>query len=447
MKSTKRITSALLSLLLIISIALSATSCFSLQIPQVGVNNGDTDGDGGSTDNGANNDQGGSQVIPDSATGDSSDSGDDSSDPSDFIAGEQDVSYDKLTPATRGLLAGVRIVSNFERYIGYGQSTLSQYKKEGSGVIYKLDRSAGNAYIITNYHVVYHSDSISTNKISTDIDVYLYGQESAGYKIKAKFVGGSLSGDIAVLKIENSQVIKHSNAIVPRIADSECVRVFDDCFAVGNPEGYGISITEGKINVDLENLSILGADGKTTLNLRVMRVSAAINEGNSGGGLYNSDGELIGIVCAKRTGDDVDNIAYAIPINLAKNVANIIIESEGTLKQNETGYYKYQLGITMSATASGVKIDEATGELIRVEKVEIVDIDESSKVSGELGVGDVITSITVDGKTVTTTRVHHVVDMMLTAREGSTVSISVIRDGISLTKTFTVTSDMRVKAN
>jgi serine protease Do len=259
-------------------------------------------------------------------------------------------------------------------------------------------------------------------------------------------VGGSLVHDIAVLKIEGSEVIKNSHAISPVIADSEQVRVFDDVFAVGNPEGFGISVTEGKINVDLETLSLLGADGKTNLHLRVMRISAAINEGNSGGGLFNEKGELCGIVCAKRTGDDVDNIAYAIPINLAKSIADVIISPNKETKPSETGFYKYQLGITMDAAAMGVIIDE-DGNLIRVEKVKITDVLESSALYGKLAVGDEISSITVGDDVKNVTRVHHTVDAMLSAKTGDSVSITVVRDGATQTFNLTVTDEMLVKVN
>ena len=383
---------------------------------------------------------GGSQVKPDSSLGDGNDT--DTGSEMDFIDnGNRDTDYSTLTPESKGLLACVRIVSRFERYIGYGQTTLSKYNKEGSGVIISLDREAGDAYILTNFHVVYHKEAISQNHISDNVGLYLYGQENDAYRIEAEFVGGSLSHDLAVLKVQGSEVIKHSHAVAATLGSSEDVRVGDEVFAVGNPEGFGISLTEGDINVTDETLSILGADGKTTLNLRVIRISAAINEGNSGGGLYDDEGKLIGIVCAKRTGDDVDNVAYAIPINQAKNIADIIIEScDGTY----TGFSKYQLGITMTPKAMGVIVDELTGELVKVEQVMISELSSASPLVGLVGVGDVLKSITVDGVTTEITRVHHAVDAMLCARLGDTVSLSLVRDGISYTRSITVNGDMIV---
>ena len=429
MKSFKNIISVILAVTIFVGVCLSLSSCI-LIIPDVHdrVPGSETP------------DNGGSKVEPDSSLGDGNGAGADSG--LDFIDnGCADTDYSNLTPESRGLLACVRIVSGFQRYVGYGQSTLSTYKKEGSGVIISVDREEGDAYILTNFHVVYHKEAISQNHISNNIGLYLYGQESDSYRIEASFVGGSLTHDLAVLKVENSEVIKHSHAQAALPASSEDIAVGDGVFAVGNPEGFGISLTEGTVNVTDETLEILGADGKTTLNLRVVRISAAINEGNSGGGLYDDSGRLIGIVCAKRTGDDVDNLAYAIPINQAMGIARIIIED---CDGSSTGFMKYQLGVTMDAGAMGVVVDEQTGKIVKVEKVTVSELLRNSPLVGLVGVGDVITSITVDGVTTEVSRIHHVTDSMLAARDGSTVTLSLVRDGISFSRSVTMNADMLV---
>ena len=426
MKFYKNILSVILALTVFLCVSISFSSCV-LVFPDLDVGEGNADADG-------------SQVKPDSSLGEGGGSNGDSG--LDFIDnGYADTDYSKLTPESKGLLSSVRIVSGFQRYVGYGQTSLSNYKKEGSGVIISLDKSAGDAYILTNFHVIYHKEAISQNHISDSVSLYLYGQETDSYRIEAEFVGGSLTHDLAVLRVEDSEVIKRSHARAADLGSSEDIRVRDGVFAVGNPEGFGISLTEGIVNVTDETLSILGADGKTTLNLRVIRLSAAINEGNSGGGLYDEDGRLIGIVCAKRAGDDVDNIAYAIPINQAKAISDIIIEtSDGSY----TGFTKYQLGVTMTAKAMGIIVDETTGELIKVEDVMVSNLSDSSPLVGLVGAGDIIKSITVGGVTTQVTRIHHVVDAMLTARSGDTVSLSLVRDGVSFVRTVTINADMLV---
>ena len=416
MKITKRILSLILALSVILGTLAFTVSCGDVQIV-IG---------------------GGSSVQPDSST--SGDSGNGDSDLPIFIEnGNQETDYSELKPVSRGILSTVRIVAHFERYIGYGQTSLSKFKKESSGVIYQLNRETGDAYIITNFHAVYHKDAISTNRISPNIDVYLYGQEDEAYAISATYVGGSLTSEIAVLKVSSSEVLKHSHALAAGVADSNSISIMDEVFAVGNPEGLGLSVTGGNISVEHDELSVLAADGKTTLKLRVIRTTAPINEGNSGGGLYNADGELCGIVVAKKTGDDIDNIAYAIPSNLATLIADILIENyTGSVT---VGFNKYQLGVTMESAAMTVKVNDE-GELVCEELVSISEIKEGSVLSGKAELGDIITSISINGTAYSVTRIHNVVEAMLGARLGSTVSLTLLRGDKTVTVTVTVSEAM-----
>jgi serine protease Do len=242
--------------------------------------------------------------------------------------------------------------------------------------------------------------------------------------------------DIAILKVENSDIIKNSPVVTATLGDSEKVRVFDEVYAVGNPEAFGMAVTEGIISVESESLSMTGADGRTAVKFRVMRISAAINSGNSGGGLYDTEGRLIGIVNAKRQGSDIDNIAYAIPVNLAVALAdNIIYHCDGLLK---TSVYRCKLGVSIKADSTGVAIDPNTGAATIVEVVKVEKLEENSTVTDLILAGDIITAITVDGVRHTVTRTHHVIDNMLTVRVGSTVTLTVTRGSSSLDVTVTV---------
>ena len=89
-----------------------------------------------------------------------------------------------------------------------GGTKTEEYTSTGSGVIYQMDQSSGSAFIITNYHVVYDSDSDTANGISDNINIYLYGSEVTERAIPATYVGGSLYYDIAVLYVENSNILK-----------------------------------------------------------------------------------------------------------------------------------------------------------------------------------------------------------------------------------------------
>ena len=234
--------------------------------------------------------------------------------------------------SAKGLRSAVSIITTFKKTVqqggyrpGAGSTTTQEYAAAGSGVIYKMNRGDGDAYIITNYHVVYDSSSNTANGISDDIKVYLYGSEIEGKAMSATYVGGSLYYDIAVLHIDNNDILRESDAIAVDIADSDLVRVGDTAIAIGNAKGYGTSASLGVVCVDSEYINMYAADNKTQVSFRVMRVDAAVNSGNSGGGLYDNEGNLIGIVNAKEIEDGVENIGYAIPSKVAVSVADNII--------------------------------------------------------------------------------------------------------------------------
>lgn len=354
-----------------------------------------------------------------------------------FIPGTSDEAEDAdaLTSAQRALLSTVIVRPNFEVYNGY---TVRTEIVNGSGVIYTLDRAAGDAIIITNYHVVYYKDAIG-DKISEDINIYLYGMEAEQYAIKATYVGGSLTEDIAVLRVEDSEVIKNSCAVSAVIGDSAAASVTDRVLAVGNPEGDGISASDGIISVNDETIQMTASDGRTMISIRVMRVDAGINQGNSGGGLYDADGRLIGIVNAKKTGSEIDNIGWALPINRVKNlVDNILDHCDGeTVKTPK----KALIGMTLYAAAMGVKVDEVSGDVTRYEVVEVYEITDTCIIKDEILVGDRILYTTVDDVRLDADRVHKVIDHLLTARVGSTLVIGVERDGESLEITVTLTEE------
>ena len=355
--------------------------------------------------------------------------------------GEEDMPVEDVSSSARALLSVVSIVSTFKKYTAndFGFSSgneTREYTSRGSGVIYKLDREKGDAYVITNYHVVFDRSSISKNGISENIQLFLYGQESEAYAITATYVGGSLQNDLAVLKIQNSEVLRRSYALAATPGDSDSLSVMDSVVAIGNPEGQGISATSGIVSVDSEPLVMIGADGVSTITPRVIRVSVAINEGNSGGGLFDTEGKLVGIVNAKKTGSDIDNIAYAIPSVVATGIAdNIIGFCDGS--QN-TAFYKAMLGIKLTANVMGLVIDPESGKVIKSELVEVAELT-STCITGDLvQVGDVITAISVDGVSREVTRMHHVIDHMLKARVGSTVELTIKRGEETVTATITV---------
>ena len=181
----------------------------------------------------------------------------------------------------------------------WGQMQLVQ--GAGSGVIVKDD-----GYIATNYHVIQ-----SANKV----EVTLHNGET----YSARIVGSDPANDIAVIKIDAKDLTTAT------IGDSSTVDVGDLAVAIGNPLGQlGGTATTGIISALDRTLEVEG----TTLTL--LQTDAAINGGNSGGGLFNSRGELIGIVESKASAVGVEGLAFALPINNVSGIINDMIENGGS---------------------------------------------------------------------------------------------------------------------
>lgn len=352
------------------------------------------------------------------------------------------------TPAasSKGLRSAVSIVCNFRTTVqqsgwrpGSGGTTTKEYYSEGSGVIYWMDQTEGDAFIITNYHVVYDAGSNTDNGISDDVSVYLYGSEIEEKAIEATYVGGSLYYDIAVLRVEDSEILAASNACAVEVADSDQIVVGDGAIAIGNAQGLGISSTSGIVSVDSEYITMTAADGKTEVSFRVMRVDTAINSGNSGGGLYDDEGNLIGVVNAKIVYDGVENIGYAIPSNVAVSIAeNIIDYCYGTETER---VQRALLGITVSASDSKAVFDTETGLLGIRETVAVYEVSDGSLSDGVLQAGDILLSASVGGSVTEITRQYHVIDMMLDVRAGDVVTLSILRGGEEMTVSVTITED------
>jgi serine protease Do len=181
------------------------------------------------------------------------------------------------------------------------------------------------------------------------------------------------------------------------------------------------------------------ADGRTEVSFRVMRVDTAVNSGNSGGGLYDDEGNLIGIVNAKIVYDGVENIGYAIPSNVAVSIAdNIIDYCYGTDTER---VQRALLGITVSTSDSGAVYDTATGLLTIKETVSVYEVSDGSLADGVLQAGDILVSATVNGNTAEITRQYHIIDMMLDVRAGDVVTIKILRGSEEMTVDITITED------
>lgn len=246
----------------------------------------------------------------------------------------------------------------------------------GSGVIYSLDKERGDAYVITNYHVVEAAVSATVGKA---IDVWLYGSD---VRVPAQYFGGAMTCDLAVLKVADADPLKGEEcfACAATAANSDAVTVGETAYVVGNAVGMGLTVTRGIVSVAYEEIETFAVDGKTRITLPEIRVDAAVNHGNSGGGLFNARGELIGIVNARLEelgGDVVFGIGYALPANFALALTENMIDNQGTARVA-------RLDMKWEAKDSRIVFDEATGKLFTEEKI-LLTATESMNGAGYMG--------------------------------------------------------------
>ncbi len=354
-----------------------------------------------------------------------------------------------ITYATaKGLRSAVSIYCTFERTSSgnsfYNPRPSTQtYYTTGSGVIYQIDAS-GNAFIVTNHHVVYDSSSNTENGISHKIYIYLYGLENEGFAIPATYVGGSANYDLAVLRVDASEVLREAYesgaAEAVSISDSDKVYPGQTTIAIGNPSAEelgGISVTSGIVSVDSEYITMTGGTGNSEVSFRVIRTDAPVNSGNSGGGMYNDQGELIGIVNAKISSSDIENIGYALPSNVVRAIADNIIDY--CYGKDCESVMRGLLGITVEVSDYDTYLDTQSGLIVRTEEITVHEVNKGGLGESILKAGDVVKSITIGKNTITVTRQHHLIDAMLDVRVGDTVSLVIIRDGTETTVSTTIT--------
>lgn len=309
---------------------------------------------------------------------------------------------------------------------------------EGSGVIYDLEKESGSAYIVTNYHVVYAQSAEAG--ISTSISVYLFGDTQERFPIPASYVGGSMQEDIAVLHIADSAVLAGSSAREAIAADDRSLTVGEDVLAIGNAGGAGLSVSFGVVSVLGEYIHVTAPDEKSTLTLYGIRTDAAVNHGNSGGGLYNEMGELVGIVNARSDAEGVVGFGYAIPANRALLIAQNILDNA----ENADGALCASLGgLTLYTVSSRALFDGQTGKTYLEEKVAVRGISASgAAVQMGMDVGDTLVSAALirGGERVyslAVTRLDVLGELLYAVRLGDTLELTVSRRGEAQTFSYT----------
>ena len=285
----------------------------------------------------------------------------------------------------------------YSQWSWYGQNQVES--GAGSGVIISSD-----GYILTCAHVVSGASQITVTIGDTDYTATVVGKDD--------------TSDVAVLKIE-------ATGLTPAtVGDSDSLSVGDSVLAVGNPLGQlGGTVTSGIVSALNRSVTIRGTSSTNTMSL--IQMDASVSPGNSGGGLFNMNGELIGLVNAKSSSSDAEGLGFAIPINDAIQVAQDLLEN---------GYVSGRpyMGITYIAVTDAQTAAQFNVNAYGVYVVDVVQGGPADKAG--LKVGDRIVSI--DGTEIA--QKDDLGTLMQQHTAGDTLSITVARDGQMQTVSLTL---------
>ena len=245
----------------------------------------------------------------------------------------------------------------------------------GTGFVYKKEN--GKAYLMTNNHVIAEGDTVKV----------LFTNET---KEEATIIGRDKYSDIAVLSIKDSNEIKSA-----AMGESAKSQVGDTVFTVGSPEGsnYAGTVTKGILSAKERLVEVALTNNQTSdYYMQVLQPDAAINPGNSGGPICNTNGEVIGITNMKLVDDTVEGMGFAIPIEEALKMADIL-EKEGKVTRPYIGISMLDLTNSYYLWQAGIMLPENIENGVVIIKVE----DNSPASAAGLKKGDIITKIA--GKT------------------------------------------------
>lgn len=338
--------------------------------------------------------------------------------------------YLTFTSESSESVVGKALLSSFKI------STANSYgAAAGSAVLYAVNEEKNDAYILTNYHVTYVSNSYGNGALATSISCALFGNDTATFS--CTYIGGCASSDIALVRARLSELKTINDNIKPVTLSSD-YSVGETVYAIGNTDGKGISATRGIISVDSENVDM--SIGNKTRSHRVMRIDAAIYHGNSGGGLFNVNGELVGIT---NGGNETEqNINYAIPLSVVKGTADNILHYYADGNSSTSGAYKIMLGVNIKTQNSRYIYNESSGKGHVEEEIVVTGVTASS-IASSLGLwtSDILTEVIVNETSFPIYRSHDIYDALLTARAGDGIKIGYKRLGIKKTSSaYTIKS-------
>ena len=289
-------------------------------------------------------------------------------------------SANKVLPSIVGITVEYTVTSNFMQ----GMSQLAQ--AQGSGIIISKD-----GYILTNNHIINSTDSSTYYEVSkaTKVYVYLYNDTTP---YEAKIIGTDEQTDLAVIKIEKDDLTP------AELGDSNSVKIGEFAMAIGNPLGMQSSVTSGIISAI--NRTVTGENGTT---YTLIQTDAAINSGNSGGALVNSEGKVIGINTLKLSGTGIEGMGFAIPINDTIDIYKQLIEHGKVLRpyigiegidvtQSIAERYNLTEGVYIKAiqnSSPASETDLKAGDIIvKADGTSIKTMDELNKIKNNKNIGD-----------------------------------------------------------
>jgi serine protease Do len=292
---------------------------------------------------------------------------------------------------------------DFGDFFGGPKGYSPEQRASGSGVIYTVD-----GYIITNNHVVAGAD---------EINVTLKNRKT----YKATVVGADPASDLAVIKIDAANL--------PYIVwgNSDEVKLGQWVLAIGYPLNLDVTVTAGIVSAKARAIGINERQSQTPVE-SFIQTDAAVNQGNSGGALINTDGQLIGInsAIASPTGTYA-GYSYAIPVNIVKKVVGDIVKY-GTVQRAFIGISYPKEGLTDEQKKKEGIIDVDNG-------VFIMDVSEDGSAKGAgLKKGDILTK--VNGVAVTSG--PEMVEQVARYKPGDKISVTYLRNGKENTVNITL---------
>lgn len=282
---------------------------------------------------------------------------------------------------------------SFFEYLYGGQMPSNTMVAYGSGVVISPD-----GYIVTNNHVVEGADNVEVTFNNNTTKT-------------AEIIGTDPTSDLALIKVDERDL----DYLV--FGDSDKVRVGEWVLAVGNPFNLTSTVTAGIVSAKARNLSILG-DGSTVESF--IQTDAAVNRGNSGGALVNTNGELIGINAAIASHTGVyEGYSFAIPSNIVRKVVDDIL----MYGQTQRAYLGIQVAEMNEDLARRAGMKEIRG--IYVAKV----VEGAGAEAAGVKEGDVITA--VNGTKITT--FVQLTEIIRQFRPGDKVNVDIVRNGRPMT--------------